>query len=283
MALPKEKPRKPARSRRRHLDEDLNRCPAPSSTAPPWNRCPPAPFYPACADYSPARNRSQHPTSSIRVSNKSLPEPSSSRNPPNGPRRTGISRKSSHFGNTFPRRRKDGTSGWPGQFPTRPRRSDGEPTTEGTLLPSDPLSARPCLRNPLSAMNQRFMARALHIAVLSLGLVALILAMLARHTGPEPKLELLSYLALGGGLFELISIVRKGLNRATPSRFSAAMVILVFCIWTGGSAFTGSDALRNSGILLVTWIICCLASWGSIHRSNPDPTLRAKPRCTDSP
>lgn len=118
-------------------------------------------------------------------------------------------------------------------------------------------------------LNQRFMARALHIAVLSLGLVALILASLARFTGPEPKLELLSYLALGGGLFELISIVRKGLDRSTPGRFSAAMVILVFCIWTGGSPFESPDALRNSGILLMAWILGFLASSRALHRYNP--------------
>lgn len=114
------------------------------------------------------------------------------------------------------------------------------------------------------------MAKAFHMAALSLGLIGLALASLARYTGPEPKLELLSYFALGGGLFELISIARKGLNRSTPARFSAAMVILVFCIWRGGSPFESPDALRNSGILLIAWILCFLASWRALHRYNPD-------------
>lgn len=117
------------------------------------------------------------------------------------------------------------------------------------------------------------MAKAFHIAALSLGLIGLTLASLARHTGPEPNLEPISYLALGGGLFELISIARKGLDRATPSRFSAAMVILAFCIWTGGSPLEGPDALRDSGILLIAWIVCRFASSRAIHRPNPGPAL----------
>ena len=105
------------------------------------------------------------------------------------------------------------------------------------------------------------MARLLHIAALALGLIWLAVAISARLNVQQPELDLLSYVALGGGLFELISIARKGLNRSTPTRFSAAMVILVFCIWTGGSPFVGPDALRNSGMLLIAWILCLLASW----------------------
>jgi hypothetical protein len=113
------------------------------------------------------------------------------------------------------------------------------------------------------------MAKLLHIGALALGLIGLAFASLARYMGPEPKLELLSYFALGGGLFELISIARNGMNRSTPTRFSAAMVILVFCIWRGGSPFESPDALRNSGILLIAWILCFLASWRALHRYNP--------------
>lgn len=109
------------------------------------------------------------------------------------------------------------------------------------------------------------MPRTFHLAALSLGLIWLTVAISARLNGPEPKVELLSYLALGVGLFELISIVRKGLNRATPTRFTGAMVILVFCIWTGGTPFAGAGGLRNAGILFMVWLVCYLASWRAIR------------------
>jgi len=124
------------------------------------------------------------------------------------------------------------------------------------------------------------MARLLHIAALALGLIWLAVAISARLNAQHPELELLSCVALGGGLFELISIARKGLNRSTPTRFSAAMVIFVFCIWTGGSPFVGPNALRNSGMLLIAWILCLLASWsaGPLQSEpralNPFPTRK---------
>lgn len=109
------------------------------------------------------------------------------------------------------------------------------------------------------------MAKLLHIAALALGLIWLVAAIFGRLNIQDPKLELLSYVAFGGGMFELISIARKGLNWSTPKRFSAAMVILVFCIWRGGSPFVDTGQLRYAGILLMVGLVCHLASWTAVR------------------
>ena len=112
------------------------------------------------------------------------------------------------------------------------------------------------------------MTKLFHIAALAVGLTTLIAISSSRHLENWPNFELLSYFALIVGSIELRSIIKNGPSRQTPARFSVAMTLIVFCLWTGGSPFVGMEEQTEAALLfgaagffwLVSWIVISASS-----------------------
>jgi hypothetical protein len=98
----------------------------------------------------------------------------------------------------------------------------------------------------------------LHQTIVACMLVALVIVSGYRSITHWPRFELASYLAAGVAIVCLIRMRRRYHLAPDPAEFAFAMVLLAFCIWTGGSPWKGNEGIWNFVILLggagVLWL-----------------------------